>query len=167
MWNSPKFLNQLFLTILSRLWSPLWHLFYHVFSPANFPINMYPYSTVWTASFFSRDLLWSTLLLEGSAVFSRVVAVCTELHREIHGRDGQYELKLKSSIFYRLGGEYWVFPFFSCFRKSSLSLTSTYSSGRHFGLKHVRPGSSYFVCWVHTTDLKPSLSLRFEWAPCP
>ena len=68
LWISPKFLNGLCFTILSRLRLSLLlvHLFLpHFFLPFNFPNVLLGYSTLWTANFFSNDLLCLTLLVHG------------------------------------------------------------------------------------------------------
>ncbi len=68
LWSSPKFLNQLCLTVFSCLRSSL--LLVHVFLsnfflPVNFAFNMLWYSTPWTAPPFSNAPLWLTLFVEG------------------------------------------------------------------------------------------------------
>ncbi len=68
LWSSPKCLNQLCLTVFSSLRSSLLlvYLFLHnFFLTVNFAFNMLWYSTLWTASPFSNDLLWLTLFVEG------------------------------------------------------------------------------------------------------
>ncbi len=68
MWNSPKCLNRLCLTVFSSLRSSLMlvHIFLpNVFLPVNFAFNMLWYSTPWTAPPFSNDPLGFTLFVEG------------------------------------------------------------------------------------------------------
>ncbi len=68
LWSSPKCLNQLCLTLFSRLRSSLLlvHIFLpNFFLPVNFAFNMLWYSTPWTATPFSNDPLWLTLFVEG------------------------------------------------------------------------------------------------------
>ncbi len=68
LWSSPRCLNQLCLTVFSSLRSSLMlvHIFLpNFFFPVNFAFNMLWYSTPWTATPFSNDLLWLTLFVEG------------------------------------------------------------------------------------------------------
>ncbi len=68
LWSSHKCLNQLCLTVFSSLQSSLLlvHLFLpKFFLPVNFAFNMLWYSTLYTATPFSNDLLWLTLFVAG------------------------------------------------------------------------------------------------------
>ncbi len=61
LWSSPKCLNLLCLTVFSSLRSSLLlvHIFLQsLFLPVNFAFIMLWYSTLWTATPFSNDLLW-------------------------------------------------------------------------------------------------------------
>ncbi len=77
LWSSPKCLNQLCLTAFSSLRSSLLlvHLFLpNFFLPVNFAFNMLWYSTLWTATPFSNDLLWLTLLWRVSMIVFWTIA---------------------------------------------------------------------------------------------
>lgn len=76
LWNSPKFSNQLFLIILSRLCSSLSlvHIFLLHFS---FPVNWYSsVQPLQTTSLFSNGLLCRTLPAEGVGDSSPRLQLC-------------------------------------------------------------------------------------------
>lgn len=85
--SSLKFLNLLFLAVLSRLQSSLLSVHLFLPSPSNFPLTCF-HAALWTVSLFSSDLMWFTLCVDDShltnvwsAVFSIAVVVLNQTKR--------------------------------------------------------------------------------------
>lgn len=94
LWGSPKFLNQLLTILQSRLMSSL--LIVHVLPSSQLPNNMFWYVSLCQPAFPamcvsvalpSMRSVWIIIFWTNveSAVFSMIVAVCTEIDWEIHG----------------------------------------------------------------------------------